>query len=140
MASDRPVAKEKREEIWGEFKDISAEINKRYQAHFEERKAEELRNEQAKTAICERIEALDYTQIKNYAGWDDLTKVIIEAQAEWKTLGFASKKNEQYAVCPLSWHMRQVLCSQGGIFQVYQKRHFPPTWPRRFRCANVRRR
>ncbi len=87
-----PVAKEKREEIWGEFKDISAEINKRYQAHFEERKAEELRNEQAKTAICERIEALDYTQIKNYAGWDDLTKVIIEAQAEWKTLGFASKK------------------------------------------------
>ena len=78
-----PVAKEKREEIWGEFKDISAEINKRYQAHFEERKAEELRNEQAKTAICERIEALDYTQIKNYAGWDDLTKVIFAAKAEY---------------------------------------------------------
>ncbi len=32
-----PVAKEVREEIWATFKDASAEVNKRYQAHFEER-------------------------------------------------------------------------------------------------------
>ncbi len=36
-----PVAKEKRDEIWNQFKDVSAEINKRYQAHFEERKAQD---------------------------------------------------------------------------------------------------
>ena len=36
-----PVPKEVREEIWGRFKDISAEINKRYQTFFEERKARE---------------------------------------------------------------------------------------------------
>lgn len=87
-----PVAKEKREEIWNQFKDISAEINKRYQAYFEERKAQEQRNEEGKTALCERIEALDFSGIRNFAGWEDMTKIIIAAQEEWKKLGFASKK------------------------------------------------
>lgn len=87
-----PVAKEKREEIWNQFKDISAEINKRYQAYFEERKAQEQRNEEGKTALCERIEALDFSGIRNFAGWEDMTKIIIVAQEEWKKLGFASKK------------------------------------------------
>lgn len=87
-----PVAKEKREEIWSQFKDISAEINKRYQAYFEERKAQEQRNEEGKTALCERIEALDFSGIRNFAGWEDMTKIIIAVQEEWKKLGFASKK------------------------------------------------
>lgn len=87
-----PVAKEKREEIWNTFKDLSAEINKRYQAHFEARKAEEQRNEQAKTEICERVEALDFSSLKNFSAWDAMTKEIIKAQEDWKKLGFASKK------------------------------------------------
>ncbi len=87
-----PVAKEKRDEIWNQFKDVSAEINKRYQAHFEERKAQEQRNEEGKTAICERVEALDISGIRNFAGWDEMTKVIMAAQEDWKKLGFASRK------------------------------------------------
>ena len=47
-----PVPKDVREEIWGRFKDLSADINKRYQAFFEERKARERANEEAKQAIC----------------------------------------------------------------------------------------
>lgn len=87
-----PVAKEIREEIWAKFKDASAIINKKYQAHFEARKAKEQENEMAKTAICERVEALDFTSLKGYSAWDEMTKTIIEAQEEWKKLGFASKK------------------------------------------------
>lgn len=94
-----PVAKEVREEIWGKFKDASAEVNKRYQAHFEERKKRERENEDAKTAICERIEALDFTAPATFAAWDEMTKTIIAAQEEWKTLGYASRKvnNELFA-------------------------------------------
>ena len=94
-----PVAKEVREEIWGKFKDASAEVNKRYQAHFEERKKRERENEDAKTAICERIEALDFTAPATFAAWDEMTKIIIAAQEEWKTLGYASRKvnNELFA-------------------------------------------
>ncbi len=87
-----PVAKEIREEIWAKFKDASAIVNKKYQAYFEARKAKEQENEIAKTAICERVEALDFTSLKGYSAWDEMTKTIIEAQEEWKKLGFASKK------------------------------------------------
>ncbi len=87
-----PVAKELREDLWAKFKDASAVISKKYQAHFEERKAREKENELAKTAICERIEALDFSAPSTYAAWDNMTKVILEAQNEWKTLGFASRK------------------------------------------------
>ncbi len=87
-----PVAKDIRDEIWNRFKDASALVNKKYQTHFEERKSAERENEAAKTAICERVEALDFSLLKTYAAWDEMTKTIIEAQEEWKKLGYASRK------------------------------------------------
>ena len=87
-----PVPKEVREEIWGKFKDLSTSINKRYQDFFVERKAKERENEDAKTAICERVEALDFSSLSTYAAWDSMTKEFMEAQADWKKLGFASRK------------------------------------------------
>lgn len=87
-----PVAKDLRDEIWAKFKDASGIINKRYQDYFEERKARELENETAKTALCERVEAMDFSANKNYNHWDEMTKAIIAAQEEWKKLGFANKK------------------------------------------------
>lgn len=87
-----PVAKELREEIWSKFKDACAVVNKRYQAFFEERKAREAENEAGKTALCERIEALDFESLKTFPAWEDMTKQILEAQEEWKKLGYASRK------------------------------------------------
>ena len=87
-----PVAKELRDEVWTRFKDASLEINKRYQAHFEERKAREAENEAGKTAICERIEALDFSSLKSFNAWDKMTETIKEAQADWKKFGYASRK------------------------------------------------
>jgi len=87
-----PVAKELREDIWAQFREASAEVNKRYQSFFEARKAREAENEQAKTALCERIEALDYTGLKTFASWEEATKTIMGLQEEWRQLGFASKR------------------------------------------------
>lgn len=87
-----PVAKEIREEIWAKFKDASAIINKKYQAFFEERKARENENEAAKTAICERVEALDFDSLNSFNAWNEMTRQILQAQEDWKKLGFASKK------------------------------------------------
>lgn len=88
-----PVAKENRETIWTRFKDASAAVNKRYQAFFEERKLREQQNEEAKTAICEELEALDFNALKSYSAWDAMTRTILDAQARWKKIGFASKKS-----------------------------------------------
>lgn len=87
-----PVAKELREGLWARFKAASAAVNKKYQAFFEERKQNEKANADAKTALCEKIEAIDTAALKTYAAWTDATNSIIELQNEWKKLGFASKK------------------------------------------------
>lgn len=87
-----PVAPSVREEIWNRFKAASTEINKRHQAHFEQLKAQEHANELGKTSICEKVEAIDLSQITTVKGWDDATKVILAFQDEWRKLGFASKR------------------------------------------------
>lgn len=94
-----PVAKEMRDEIWNRFKDASAVINKKYQAFFEERKAREQANEEAKEALCERVEAVDTAAATGFKQWDELTAVILGAQEEWRKLGYASRRrnNELFA-------------------------------------------
>ena len=87
-----PVAKELREEIWNRFKAASTIVNKRYQQHFEDLRAQEEENLQKKTALCEKAEAINQEEIKTAADWDRLTKALIELQAEWKTIGFAPQK------------------------------------------------
>lgn len=88
-----PVEKEKRETVWSEFKEISANINKKYQAFFEERKAREQQNEDAKTALCERMEAIDLGKMTSFKTWDEATAEVLAIQQEWKTLGYASRKS-----------------------------------------------
>lgn len=87
-----PVAKELREELWTRFKEASTVINKRHQAHFEGLKAQEEENLVKKTALCEKMEALSTDEAKTFADWEKLTQEVLEAQAEWKTIGFTPKK------------------------------------------------
>lgn len=87
-----PVAKEVREEIWDRFKGFSAEINKRYQAYFEARKARETENEAGKTALCERLEAIDLSTLTGFGAWDKATAEVLAIQQEWRKFGFAAKK------------------------------------------------
>lgn len=87
-----PVAKEEREAIWVRFKEASVTVNKKYQQHFEDRKAEELQNEAAKIALCERVEAMDFSDLRSYAAWEEMTRHMLAAQEEWKQLGYASRK------------------------------------------------
>lgn len=87
-----PVDRELRESIWQRFKDASTEVNKRHQQYFEGIKAKEKEAEDAKVAICQKAEAIDFETLTSFVAWEDMTKVILELQAEWKTLGFASRK------------------------------------------------
>ena len=87
-----PVAKELREDLWNRFKAASTVINKAHQQHFEILKADEQKNEAAKIAICEEIEAIDMTALKSFSAWDEKTKDIIALQERWKGIGFASRK------------------------------------------------
>lgn len=87
-----PVAKDLRDGIWDEFKAASTVVNKRHQEFFETRKAAETANEEAKTKLCEEIEAIDLDAINSFNEWEKMTKKIIELQGEWKKLGYAPRK------------------------------------------------
>lgn len=87
-----PVEKEKREEIWTRFKEASTVVNKRHQQHFEDLKAREEENLVAKTALCEKAEAMSAGAYKTTAEWEEATKQVLALQAEWKTVGFTPKK------------------------------------------------
>ncbi len=88
-----PVAKDIRDSIWEEFKAVSAIINRRHQDYFEQRKAAEIANEEAKTAICEEIEAIDLSALGSFQEWNATTDKIIELQKKWREYGFAPKKS-----------------------------------------------
>ena len=87
-----PVAKELRDQVWERFKAASTVINKRHQEHFEAIKAREEENLQKKTALCEQVEDIKTDEITSFSEWEEKTKQVIALQAEWKTIGFASHK------------------------------------------------
>ena len=87
-----PVSKELREEIWQRFKAASTVINKRHQQHFEDLRTREEDNLVKKTALCEKVEAINGEENKGSGDWERHTQEIIAIQAEWKTIGFAPQK------------------------------------------------
>ena len=87
-----PVAKELREQIWARFKAASTVINKKHQQHFEDLRAKEEKNLEDKTALCEKMEAINTDDIKTASEWERITKDVIAIQQEWRSIGFAPQK------------------------------------------------
>lgn len=90
-----PVAKEFREQIWERFKAATAVINKKYQAHFEDQKVQQAENLAKKTLLCEKVEEIASREVTESNQWNTFSKEIEDIQKEWKTIGFASKKENQ---------------------------------------------
>ena len=90
-----PVAKEHREAIWERFKAATATINKKYQAHFEGIKEQQAENLAKKSALCEKVEEIAAREVSGSNQWNEFSKEIEDVQKEWKTIGFASKKDNQ---------------------------------------------
>ncbi|MDO4770621.1 DUF349 domain-containing protein [Porphyromonas sp.] len=93
-----PVAYDDREPMWREFKQASTVVNKRHQDHFTALRAKEVENLEAKTALCERIEALSANLPDSREGWRKFMDEINALKEEWRGIGFAPKKhnNEIY--------------------------------------------
>ncbi len=90
-----PVAKEYRDQIWERFKAATAVINKKYQSFFEGMKEQQAENLAKKTALCEKVEEIAEREVTNSNEWNTFSKEIEDIQKEWRTIGFASKKENQ---------------------------------------------
>lgn len=87
-----PVEKDLRDEVWDKFKEISSEINKKFQAHFENLKATEEENLKLKQAIIDEMQSVDLSLLKNFKDWETATAKVIDLQGRWKAIGFVPKK------------------------------------------------
>ncbi len=90
-----PVARELREDLWMRFKEASTLINKKFQAYYDELHAKEAENLEKKQALIARLKEVDLAQLKTGKQWDEATDKIQAVQAEWRTVGFAPKKQNQ---------------------------------------------
>ncbi len=90
-----PVAKEYRDQIWDRFKAATAVVNKKYQSFFEGMKEQQAENLAKKTVLCEKVEEIAEREVANSNEWNAFSKEIEDIQKEWKTIGFASKKENQ---------------------------------------------
>ena len=87
-----PVPLDSKNEIWERFKEATAQINKRHHEYFEKQKDEQKKNLDAKIALCEEVEAIIQTELKNFRDFDEKAERVVEFQKIWRTIGFAPKK------------------------------------------------
>jgi hypothetical protein len=87
-----PVAREYREQIWERFKAATSAINKKHQGYFETQKEEQRKNLELKQQLCIKAEELAQLDIKDTKAWNEHSKAMEELQKMWRTVGFATKK------------------------------------------------
>lgn len=88
-----PVPRENRDQLWERFKLASSQVNKRHQEFYLKRKEEEVINLDLKTSLCEKIESFSKVEILGHHQWDEFVEKIKEIQNEWRTIGYAPKKD-----------------------------------------------
>lgn len=88
-----PVPRDKKDEVWDRFKaacDKVFERRREYEQQFEEKRKANL---EAKTALCEQVEALKPAAESKHKEWQEITAKLLELQAAWRKIGHAGKQH-----------------------------------------------
>ena len=88
-----PVAREYKAALWERFKQASTVINRRHQDYFDGIKAEQVGNLERKSGLCAQIESTVASELATHKAWNKASEKLLEIQKEWKTIGFAPKKD-----------------------------------------------
>lgn len=88
-----PVDRTLREDLWQRFKTISNTINKNQQNFYNGVREEQVYNLQKKTVLCVKVEEIAGKIVETHQDWNEASKEVLEIQKEWRTIGFAPKKD-----------------------------------------------
>lgn len=83
-----PVPKSKSDEIWNRFRTACDAFFEKKRGHFVEMDAAKQENLAKKTALCEKLEALDMNNISA-----EVIETVKGIEAEWKTIGMVPKES-----------------------------------------------
>ena len=90
-----PVPQEKKEEIWERFKAASDKINQIRREHYAKLEESQKTNLEAKKALCEKAEELLNGEYTSVNAWQKKSDELSEIFGVWKTVGLASKKDNE---------------------------------------------
>ncbi len=91
-----PVVMDKKDEIWERFKTVSDNINQQRREYYESLHNEQQNNLMAKTALCEKVDEINSSEILSSNDWKEKTDQIIEMQKLWDSVGRAPlKQNDE---------------------------------------------
>ena len=90
-----PVPQEKKEEIWERFKAASDKINAIRREHYAKLQESQNANLEAKKALCEKAEELLNSEYTSVNAWQKKSDELSEIFGVWKTVGLASKKDNE---------------------------------------------
>lgn len=88
-----PVPHEVKTELWERFREVTSKINKKHQGYYENLKAAQRKNLEAKTNLCEKVEELNNTKLATHKEWNEKSNEVVELQKVWRTIGYAPKKS-----------------------------------------------
>lgn len=88
-----PVPRDNRDEIWDRFKQATSLINRKHQEYHSRLKDSLHENLAKKEALCVQVEELSAQNYDTHSAWAEKTKVVLEIQKAWKTIGYAPKKD-----------------------------------------------
>jgi len=118
-----PVPRENKDDLWERFKASTSKINKKHQEYFENRKAEQKKNLEAKRALCEKVEEINEIDLDAHKAWSEKSKEVINLQKIWRTIGFAPRKdnNKIYdrfrAACDTFFDAKRAFYAKNKEFQ-----------------------
>ena len=90
-----PVPQEKKDEIWERFKAATDKINQIRREHYSKIEEEQGANLEAKKALCEKAEELVAEDYQGVNAWQKKSTELSEIFGVWKTVGPASKKDNE---------------------------------------------
>jgi predicted DNA-binding protein YlxM (UPF0122 family) len=87
-----PTFKENWEAIRDEFWGAAAAVQLKIKNHYIHVKEQHKLNLDAKTLLCERVEAIRVDELTSDKSWRKASNEVLGIQQEWKKIGFATKK------------------------------------------------
>lgn len=88
-----PVPRDKKDEVWDRFKGACDKVFERRREHEKQFDEKRKANLDAKTLLCEQVEALKPAADGKHKEWQEVTAKLLELQAQWRKIGHAGKEN-----------------------------------------------
>lgn len=111
-----PVPKSKSEEVWTRFRKACDSFFEKKRAHFETLDASKQENLTKKTALCDKLDAIDVSNIT-----PEVVEQVKAIDEEWKSIGMIPKESIESVNERFNTKMNQFISAQAATDEVLSK-------------------